>query len=145
MNIPLINGVQHSWASIRIFMLGRTITGIAKIEYDDNFAMEDNIGAGNMPDHRAIGDYKATLKLELFQYEITAIQTASAGKRIQQIAPFDIVVTYLPTQNAPAVVDIIKNVQFTKNVRSAGKGDTLLQVPVEVICSHIKWHGQTEE
>lgn len=145
MDIPFINGVQHSWASISFFMLGRTVRGIAKIDYDDNVAMEDNIGAGNMPDHRAVGDYKATMKLELFQYEVVAIQTASQGKRIQKIAPFDIIVTYKPTQNAPAVIDIIKNVQFTKNVRSVSKGDTLLKVPVEVICSHIKWHGQTEE
>lgn len=145
MDIPFINGVQHSWTSIRFTALGRTFSGIAKIDYDDNVEMKDNIGAGNMPDHRGVGDYMATLKIELYQYEIVALQQATAGLRIQKIPPFDVVVTYLPTQNAPAVTDIIRNVQFTKNVRTASKGDTLLKVPVEVICSHIRWHGQIEE
>lgn len=142
-NTPLVNGVRHSWSSIRINMLGRTITGVASINYDDTQNMENQYGAGNMVSHRGVGNYEAVANIELYQFEVVGIQAASLGKRIQQIAPFDITVTYLEEGSDQLVVDVIRNVQFKKNSRSLNQGDMMSKVPLELIVSDIKWHGQT--
>ena len=138
---PLINGVRHSWASISINMLGRTVTGVAKIDYDDNQNYENIYGAGTMPVHRGKGNYEAKASIELYQYEVVGIQEA-AGGRITDIDPFDIVVVYKPTGSDALVTDIIRNVQIKTNVRSVDQGATHIKVPLELIVSDIVWHGQ---
>lgn len=140
--IPLINGTQHSWASVRINMLGRTLTGVTRIDYDDNVNIENQYGSGQFPDHQGVGNYEAKASIELYQHEMVAMQQAAAGARIQQIPPFDIVVTYLPTGSAQAVTDVIKNVRIKTNVRSLSQGDTMSKVPLDLVCSHIDWDGQ---
>ena len=142
---PAINGVRHAWASIAFNFLGRTVTGIAKIDYEDNLNIENHYGAGNMPSHRSIGNYEAKASLDLYQFEVVGIQMATLGKRIQSIAPFDITVCFKPEGQDLLVTDIIRNVQFKNNKRSLSQGDTKSVVPMEIICSHIKWHGQTED
>jgi hypothetical protein len=142
-NTPFINGQRHSWASVRINMLGRTITGVASINYDDTWNKENQYGAGSMVSHRGIGNYEAVANIELFQFEVVGIQTASGGKRLQQIAPFDITVVYLKEGSDELVTDVIRNCEFTKNARSLTQGDMMSKVPLELIISDIKWHGQT--
>ena len=144
MDKPLINGVRHSWASIRINMLGRTVTGVAKIDYDDNQNYENIYGAGTMPSHRGKGNYEAKASIELYAFEVVGIQQAAGGQRITDIPPFDIVVVYKPTGSDGLVTDIIRNVQIKTNVRSVGQGETNIKVPLELIVSDIKWHGQAE-
>lgn len=139
---PLINGIQHSWASVRMVLLGRTVTGVTKIEYDDNVNLENNYGAGNMPESRGVGNYEAKCSIELYQHEVVGIQQSIAGKRLQEIDPFDIVVTFLPEGNAGLVVDVIKDCQFKTNGRSLNQSDPNSKVPLELIVSNIKWHGQ---
>ncbi len=142
---PQINGVRHAWASISFNWLGRTVTGIAKIDYSDTVKMENQYGAGNMPSHRSVGNYEAKASIDLYQFEVVGMQLSTLGKRIQSIAPFDIIVCFRPEGQDLLVTDIIRNVQFTNNARSLNQGDTMSKVPLELICSHIKWHGQTED
>ncbi len=139
---PFINGIQHSFASIRMSLLGRVVTGVVKISYDDSVNLENQYGAGNMVDHRGVGNYEAKCSLELFQYEVVGIQQAAGGLRMQQIPPFDIIVTFLPEGSAQSVTDVIKDCQFKTNARDLSQGDTMSKVPLELIVSNIKWHGQ---
>lgn len=142
--VPLINGKRHSFASVRINMLGRTVDGFSSIEYSDSTEKQNNYGAGSMPNHRGVGKYSAKCKIKLYQFEVVAIQIATAGMRLQSIPPFDITVTYLPEGADNTVVDVIRNVEFTSNGRSLNQGNMLSEVEFETICSHIKWNGQTE-
>ena len=98
---PLINGIQHSWASVRMVLLGRTVTGVVSINYEDSLNLENNYGAGNMPESRGVGNYEAKCSIELFQHEVVGIQQSILGSRLHEIDPFDIVVTFLPGGNAP--------------------------------------------
>lgn len=139
---PLINGVQHSWSSIKINMLGRTLTGISAINYDDDQVKENNFGAGNFPDHRGYGNVTANASITLYQYEVKAIQEAALGLRIQQIPMFDITVSYSNDGGITVETDTIRNVEFKNNIRSVAQGDTKSEVALSLICSHIDWHGQ---
>lgn len=142
MSIPYVNGEQHSWASIAVNALGRTFTGITAINYSDSVDIQNQYGAGQHVDHQGVGNYEATASMELYQYEIVALQRAAGGARIQQIPPFDITVSYKPTLSAPAVNDVIRNCRIKTNNRNLTQGDPMSKVSVELIVTHIDWDGQ---
>ena len=141
MSQPLINGVQHAWSSVKINVLGRTITGITAIDYGYDRAIEDHHGAGDEPVVRGVGNktYKPVM-LELYQFEVVALQQSSGGD-ITKIPPFDVPVLYSATQGTPQVVDVIQNCQFKNNSRSLKSGDTKSLVKLELICAGIKMHS----
>ncbi len=139
---PLVNGVRHSYSSVRTNILGRTVSGISSINYSDGTEMEDIIGGGGMPAHRGEGNYKAECGVTLFNYEVDAIlKAAGTGKRLQDITPFDVIVTYLPKGSDGLITHVIRNVQFLGNSRTAKAGDKKLEVPLKCICSHIEWNN----
>lgn len=136
---PLINGTRHSWASIRCNILGRTVTGITKIDYEDTQEKENKYGAGIHVDHRGLGNYEATCGITLYAYETEAIVAKlPAGKRLQDIAPFDIVVSFVNESNQ-TVTHTIRNCEFVNNKRDMSQGDTGIEVEHELIVTHIEW------
>jgi len=138
--IPNINGTRHAWASIRTNILGRTVTGISAISYEDTQNKANNYGAGEFPVSRGMGKYEAKASITLHSYETDAIlATMGPGKRLTDIAPFDIVVTYLPTGNDGLVNHVIRNCEFTGNKRDVKTGDTGIETQFELIVSHIEW------
>ena len=139
MATPLINGTRHSWGNIKVMLLGRTVTGITSISYEDKQEKVNNYGQGNYPVSRGLGKYEASAKITLHAYEAEAIQRAMIGARMQDIEPFEIVVTYLPEGADTLVVHIIRNAEFTTNKREVKQGDTLIEIEYELIVSHINW------
>lgn len=135
---PLINGVRHSWSSIKINILGRTVTGVTAISYSDSEDKVDHHGAGKYAVHRGRGNYKAEAKITLFAYEVDAIARA-AGGRITDIDMFDITVVYLPEGQDGLITHVIRNVEFTGNKRDAKQGDSAIEVELDLITSHIDW------
>ena len=94
--IPLINGMLYSWADIVATINGVPLTGITGIEYGDSQDVVNKYGAGRHPVGRAKGRITPTAKIILYQEEVETIQSQSPNGRIQDLAPFDITVTYLP-------------------------------------------------
>jgi hypothetical protein len=140
----LVNGKRHSWSSIRVSFLDRTVDGITKIMYNDKTAKENLYGRGNKPVHRGNGNYEATASVSLYGYEIVAIQAAAATQglaNLTDIPPFDITVTYLQEGADQPTVDIIRNVEFVSNGRDVSQGNTNIVHEHELIVSHIAWNG----
>lgn len=136
---PLINGIRHSWASVKVSLLGRTVTGITAISYEDKQEKVNHYGAGIYPVHRGYGRYEATASITLYHYELDALQKAvGAGKGIHQIAPFDIIVTFV-NEFDQLVTHTLRNCEFTNNKREMKSGDTTFEVELELIVSHIEW------
>ena len=128
--IPLINGMLYSWADIVAAISGVPLTGITGIV--------NKYGAGRHPVGRAKGRITPTAKIILYQEEVEAIQAQSPNGRIQDLAPFDITVTYLPDSGI-IKTDKIRNVQFSGNSRKWKEGDTGQEVELELVPSHIEW------
>lgn len=143
MSTPYINGKRHAWASIAINFLGRTVTGVESIAYDDNVDKTNNQGAGQYAVSRGEGNYTAKCKIKLHKYEVDAILKASAGARLQAIPEFDIVVSYMPKGQDLAITDVIRNCEFLNNGVDTKQGDTVISTEYELIVSHINWHGTT--
>ena len=139
MAVPNINGTRHSWADIKVNMLGRTVSGISAVSYEDKQEKVNNYGAGVNPVSRGIGKYEASAKITLHAYEVDAIQRAIPGQRLQDIGSFDITVVYMPVGSDTLVTHTIRNCEFTSNKRDVKQGDTVIEVEFDLIVSHIEW------
>ena len=132
-------GTMTGWNQITVNLLGRDVEGINQLAYDDTDSKENVKGAGKYPIGRTDGDYEATASITLYLEEVLALQRAlPRGKRLSDIAPFDIPVVY---ENNDGVIttDIIRNAQFVNNKRDVSQGDGSIPVELELIVSHISW------
>lgn len=137
--IPLVNGMLYSWADIVTAISGVPVTGITGIEYGDDQDVVNKYGAGRHPVGRAKGRITPSVKITLYQEEVEALQRQAPNGRLQDIAPFDITVTYIPDSGI-VTVDKIRNCQFKANSRKWKEGDTGQEVELELVTSHIEWN-----
>lgn len=136
---PLINGVLHSWASIRVAIQGVPLTGITSIEYEDKQEVVNKYGAGRYPVGRALGRITPSAKLTLYLDEVSALQAKSTTGRLQDLGMFDILVGYLHPTSGLITYDKIRSCHFGDNSRKIKEGDTDIQVELELVPSHIEW------
>lgn len=137
--IPLINGMLYSWADVVVAINGVPVTGITAINYGDKQDVKNLYGAGRYPVGRSKGRIEPSGNITLYQEEVEAIQRQAPNGRIQDIAPFDIIVTYIPDSGI-VTTDIIRNCQFSENKREWKEGDTGQLVQLELLPSHIDWN-----
>lgn len=114
--VPFINGKLYDWADIVTTIAGVPVTGIVAIEYSDDQEVEVKYGAGRYPVGYGKGRIKPTAKITLYQEEVEAIQAQSVNGRLQDIAPFDINVTYMPDSGI-VKTDKLRNCMFKNNKR----------------------------
>ena len=136
--VPLINGVEYSWGDIVSAINGVPVVGITAISYSDSQDVQNNYGAGRHPVSRSKGRITPSAKITLHQSEVIALQSQSPTGRLQDIAPFDITVSYLPDSGI-IVTDKIRNCQFKENKRDWKEGDMLQEVELELLPSHVEW------
>jgi hypothetical protein len=138
--VPLINGYNYSWGEITVTIAGVPITGITAIEYADDQEVVNVYGAGRYPVSRSKGRITCTAKITLEIEEVRAITNTIPNRRLQDVLPFDIVVSYIK-EDDPAKIhhDLIKNCSFKKNSRSWTEGATHTPVELELLPSHIIW------
>lgn len=139
--IPLINGVEYSWGDITATVGGVPVIGITAIEYGDDQVVENHYGAGRYPVSRSKGRVTPTAKITVAMGEVIGWQAKSPTGRLQDLAPFPIVVAYIP-EDGQVVIDKIMNCQFKKNARTWKEGDTRQLVDLELVPSHIAWHNK---
>jgi hypothetical protein len=139
--IPLINGVEYSWGDIVATIGGTPVIGITGIEYDDDQVVENHYGAGRFPVSRSKGRVTPSAKITLAMGEVAGLQAKSPTGRLQDLAPFPVIVSYLP-EDGQIVTDKIMNCQFKKNARAWKEGDTRQLVELELVPSHIIWHNK---
>lgn len=138
--IPLINGHEYGWADIAVSIAGPIVTGITGIEYDDDQEIVNVYGAGRYPVSRGKGRITCSGKITLLTSEVIALQKKAPNGRLQDIAPFPIIVSYIPDDGGEVVVDKLRNCQFKTNKRNWAEGDTSKPVDIDLIISHIEWH-----
>ncbi len=137
--IPEINGVVHSWANLVVNIAGVPVTGITKISYKDSQTIESIYGAGQRPVGRGYGRIECSASITLLRDELEAIRAASDTGRLQDIAPFDIIVSFLPIGGQLLTTHKIRNAQFKDDGVDANEGDTSNTSDCELIISHIEW------
>ena len=136
--IPLINGTSYTWGDIVCTIAGVPVTGITAIDYSDSQEVQNNYGAGRHPVSRGKGRITPSAKITLKMEEVLAIQSQSLNRRLQDLAAFDIIVTYLPA-NGMIVQDVIHRCQFKDNKRTWKEGDMDQSVEFELLPAYIRW------
>ncbi len=137
--IPLINGTTYSWGDIVFTIAGVLVTGVTGIEYSDEQEVTENYGAGRYPISRSKGRITCTGKITLWSEEVNAIVRRTANGRLQDLAAFDIIVSYIPDGGGLIIHDTLRNCQFKSNSRTWAEGDTGKTVDLELAVSHIEW------
>ena len=132
-------GKMAGWNSVTARALGRDIVGIRKIAYSDEQEMENEYGAGNMPIGQSEGNYKAKASIELTAEERLALQASlPRGSRLQDIAPFPIVVAY--DYGGAIYKDVIHNCKIMDNGVDVKQGDKTISTDHNLLTSHIDWN-----
>ena len=137
--VPFVNGKLYDWADIVLVIAGVPVTGITGIEYKDDQDIVTKYGAGRYPVGFAKGRITSTGKITLYQEEVEAMQRQSLTGRLQDIAPFDIIVSYLPDTGIVSI-DKLRNCMFKNNGRGWKEGDTGQEVEIDLVMSHIQWN-----
>lgn len=137
--VPFVNGKLYDWADIVLVIAGVPVTGITGIEYKDDQEIVTKYGAGRYPVGFAKGRITSTGKITLYQEEVEAMQRQSLTGRLQDIAPFDIIVSYLPDTGIVSI-DKLRNCMFKNNGRGWKEGDTGQEVEIDLVMSHIQWN-----
>lgn len=127
------------WNSKTCRVLGRDMEGITKLEYDDTLSKEAAYGAGKYPIGTEEGNYSARCSMSVYSEEIVGLQDSlTPGTRIQEIPPFDIVVSYV--YGGRIVKDVIKNCEIRTVGKPVNQGDGKIIHDMEIHCSHIDWN-----
>jgi hypothetical protein len=137
---PLINGVEPAWGNLTVNIAGVPLVAITAIDYDENQNIENHFGAGQTPISRGYGNIEATGKLTLLMSEVEAIRASSVSGRLQDIAPFDIIVSYVPQGSTSIITHKLRNCQFKNNPVTQSQGATKTEVNLDLIISHIEWN-----
>lgn len=137
--IPFINGKLYDWADVVIAIAGVPVTGITAIEYKDEQDLNLKYGAGRYPVGYSKGRITAGGKITLYQEEVESIQRQSPNGRIQDLAPFDIIVTYMPDSGIVAT-DKLRNCMIKTNSRNWKEGAGGSEVDLDLVMSHIDWN-----
>lgn len=137
--IPLIDGIEYSWADIVLTVAGTPVTGITGIEYSDEQEVVDNYGAGRYAVSRSKGRITNNAKLTMYASEVAALQKKTANGRLQDLSAFDITVSYIPEEGGVVMTDKLRNCQFKANKRSVSEGDTSIKVDLDLAVGHIEW------
>lgn len=130
--IPLINGINYSWANITLTLFGVPVVGITKIEYKRKQKKENNYGIGSQPVSRGYGNYEYEGSIELYVDEWKRIIAASPNRDPLTIAPFDIQVVFAGA-GIFAAKDVLRSVEFMEDPLTANQGDTKLMVTIPLI------------
>lgn len=137
--IPLINGNEYSWGDIVCTIAGVPVVGITGIEYSDEQEVVNNYGAGRYPVSRSKGRITCTGKITLYASEVNALVNKTLNGRLQDVAPFDVIVSYIPDGGGVVVHDKLRACQFSKNSRSWSEGDTSTTVDLDLTIGYIQW------
>ena len=135
---PEINGVLYSWADVTVTIGGTLVKGIRKVSYKDEQQIDPIYGVGQHVVGRGYGRITSTASITLLRDEIEAIREASDTGRLQDIAPFDVIVSFVPTSGKKVVTHKILDCQFKTDGLDISEGDTSNEVECELIVSHIE-------
>ncbi len=137
--VPLINGVEPSWANLKVNIAGFPETAIAAVNYEDDQVLENIYGAGQQPVARGYGNITCKASMTLLRSAVEAMRASSDTGRLQDIAPFDIVVCFIPLNGSTIITHKIRNCQFLKDGLSLKQGDTKEEVVLDMLPSHIEF------
>lgn len=135
---PLINGINYSWANIKLILFGVPVIGITKIDYKQKQAKENNYGFGSEPVSRGYGKKEYEGSIEIYTDELKRLIALAPGRDLLAIPPFNIQVLFEDQNGVLTSQDTLQLCEFTEEGLSAAQGDTKLLVTLPLVIGGIK-------
>lgn len=136
---PLINGVEPSWADLKVNIAGTPVVGITKIDYSQKQTKENIYGAGQTPVSRGYGNIDSSGSFTLLRSEVEAIRVAAPLGNLNDIAPFDIIVAHIPLNGGRIITHRLLSCEFTEDANSLSQGDVKNETAFPLIIGDIKF------
>lgn len=150
----MINGKEHDWSDIKIYLNGIPVADIKEINYRDAREAELQYSGGSKPYGVGFGNYSAEGDMTLILEEFNKFNTPAAalGRKAYDYAPFPIVIAfadkkkktegdpprdYVVQEFSPTKVHTIKDVVITDIDEGRAQNDKELTVKISFIASDI--------
>ena len=137
MSTPLINGVNYSWANIKLILFGVPVVGITKISYKTKQKKENQYGAGYEPVSRGYGNKEYEGSIEIYTDELKRIINSAPNRDLMAIPPFNIDIVFEDGNNGFLSQDKLQMCEFTEEGLDASQGDTKLLVSLPLVIGKI--------
>jgi len=145
--VTLINGKEHDWSDIKLYILGIPVADLKSINYRDAREAELQYSGGSKPYGVGYGNYSVEGDMELILEEFRkfAEPAAKLGKKVYDYAPFPIVISfadkvkktegdppreYVVQEASATKVHVIKDVVITDVDESSAQNDKELTVKI---------------
>lgn len=138
----VINGKYYSWANIRFNFLGRSVTEVTAIKYEESDEFKDVKAVGTKKLGFTQDNTTTEGSITLLAETLEDLSRALPGrKRIQDIAPFDITVSFMDT-NGIVQTHVLEGCKFMKNGREATAGNAdALTTEIPLFITDINWNA----
>ena len=137
MPTPLINGINYSWANVKLNLFGVPVIGITEIEYSRKMKKENNYGFGQDPISRGYGNIENEGSISIYWEEWHRIIAAAPSFDGLMIKPFDIQVLF--GQNGLNFKqDTLRACEFLEDPFSVKQGDTKIIIKLPLIIASIE-------
>lgn len=135
----MINGRTYDWGMVKASIGGVSTENCAAINYSDDQEVAAVYASGRYPVGFGKGRIEASGSITLLMEDVVALQGGAPGGRIQDIAPFNIVVSYLHPTTQKITIDVLESCVFRTNQRNWNEGDTSQKVELPLMIGKIKW------
>ena len=133
----LINGINYSWANVKLNLFGTPIVGVVAIEYDSTQEKKNNYGVGVEPVSRGYGNKEYKGSIEIYRDEWQKIIAASPNKDPLDVKPFDIQVLF-GGSSVQFAQDNLLACEFLNDPFTAKQGDSKLMAKIDLIIGDVQ-------
>jgi hypothetical protein len=137
MATPLINGVNYSWANVKLILFGVPVIGITKISYKTKQKKENQYGVGYEPISRGYGNKEYEGSIEIYTDELKNLIAAAPNRDLMAIPPFNIQIVFEDAANGFLTQDNLLMCEFTEEGLEASQSDTKLLVSLPLVIGKI--------
>ena len=125
---------EYSWANVQIVMLGKLLTRVRGVKFMIKKEKELLYGRGEDPHATQSGNKVPEGELTLLQSEVEAMQLGLDNDQdLTDIAPFDVVVSFVRKGSPKVVTYILKGVEFTEDGREIKQGDKFMEITLPIL------------
>jgi hypothetical protein len=139
MDFPLINGRRYSFASCRLRIGGREITGFKEISYTHSMERTKVRGVGAQPLGMTRGEYEAEGSVVLYREDWDELRDALGDGFMESI--FDIAVSYAD-EGQTTKTDELRGCSFASNEKNPSQGTDALEVSLDLDVTYILENGK---
>lgn len=130
--MPVFNSREYEWSNVKLFALGRFITGLQGVSYTAKQEKEYIYGVGSEPRAIQHGNRSYEGELKILQSELEALITAAPSKDLLALQ-FDIVVSYATKDNTQIINDTLKACEFSEIPKGIEQNDKMMEVTLPII------------